>query len=385
MRPRPLFGRLIDALSSLKLAIACLALLMVLVVVCTLAQVQLGTHLAVERYIRAFLVWWSPEGAAWRVPIFPGGGLVGGVLLLNLMFAQFRRLEWSWRKGGLWIVHIGLALLFVGEFATSFLQVESMMPIEEGETKGYSEDTRRMEVAVADETDAAFDDVHAIPDSLLKSRREIEGPGLPFKLVVRAYHDNAALNRRAPTDPPSPVTAGVGSSLTVRPLSPVTDDNEQNTAAAVVEPVLKDGSSMGVFLLSNGLGAPQGFTHEGRRWTMSLRPRRYQHPFTLTLKDFRHDLYPGTDIPKNFSSLVRLVDPRAGDDRDVLIYMNTPLRHGGLTFYQASFGKDDTLSVLQVVRNPSWTLPYLACLLVSLGLLWHFGAMLRKSLGSKPA
>jgi len=165
----------------------------------------------------------------------------------------------------------------------------------------------------------------------------------------------------------------------------VTADGEQNTAVAVVEPVLKNGTSLGVFLLSNGLGAPQGFTLEGRRWRLALRLRRYRHPFSLTLKDFKHDRYPGTEIPKNFSSLVRLKDPRAGDDRDVLIYMNTPLRHGGLTFYQASFGKDDTLSVLQVVRNPAWTLPYVSCLLVALGLLWHFGVILKKSLGARPA
>ena len=121
--------------------------------------------------------------------------------------------------------------------------------------------------------------------------------------------------------------------------------------------------------------------HEGRRWLISLRPKRYYMPFSLTLKDFKHDVYPGTQIPKNFSSLVRLLDPRSQDDRDVLIYMNSPLRHGGLTFYQASFGKDNTLSVLQVVRNPSWTLPYISCALVAFGLLWHFGLMLRRTLG----
>ena len=82
---------------------------------------------------------------------------------------------------------------------------------------------------------------------------------------------------------------------------------------------------------------------------------------------------------------MRLTDAGAGDDRDVLIYMNSPLRHGGLTFYQASFGKNDTLSVIQVVRNPAWTLPYLSCLLVALGLLWHFGVMLRKSLSARRA
>ncbi|MEK7232907.1 MAG: cytochrome c biogenesis protein ResB [Elusimicrobiota bacterium] len=381
MRRNDPLSRLIDGLSSLKLTLLCLALLMALVVACTLAQVELGIHLAVERFIRSFIVWWTPEGSALRLPIFPGGGLVGAVLLLNLIFAQLRRLELSWRKGGLWIMHTGLALLFIGEFATALMQVESNMAIEEGQTKNSSEDYRRMEVAVVDETDPEFNDELAVPDTLLKSRAEIADASLPFKLRVRAYHDNAALSLRGPGDAPSPVTSGVGVRMSFQPLPPVSADGDRNTAVAVVEPVLKDGSSLGVFLLSNGLGAPQGFISEGRKWRLALRLRLYRHPFSLTLKDFRHDVYPGTDIPKNFSSLVRLKDPRAGDDRDVLIYMNSPLRHGGLTFYQASFGKNDTLSVLQVVRNPAWTLPYLSCLLVALGLMWHFGLMLRKSLG----
>jgi hypothetical protein len=385
MRRNDPLSRLIDGLSSLKLTLLCLALLMILVVACTLAQVNLGIHLAVERFIRSFIVWWSPEGSALRLPVFPGGGLVGGVLLLNLIFAQFRRLELSWRKGGLWIVHIGLALLFIGEFATALMQVESNMAIEEGQTKSFSEDYRRMEVAVIDETDAEFNDEVAVPDSLMRSRAEISEASLPFKLRVHAYHDNASLSMRGPGAPPSLVTAGVGAGMSFLPLPPVTADGEQNTAVAVVEPVLKNGTSLGVFLLSNGLGAPQGFINEGRKWKMALRLRQYRHPFSLTLKDFRHDVYPGTDIPKNFSSLVQLKDPRAGDDREVLIYMNSPLRHGGLTFYQASFGKNDTLSVLQVVRNPAWTLPYVSCLLVALGLLWHFGLMLKKSLGARPA
>ncbi|MBI5247574.1 MAG: cytochrome c biogenesis protein ResB [Elusimicrobia bacterium] len=384
MRRADPLARLIDALSSLKLTILCLALLMALVVACTLAQVNLGIHLAVERYIRSFIVWWSPAGSALRLPIFPGGGMVGGILLLNLIFAQFRKLELSWRKGGLWIVHIGLALLFIGEFATALFQVESNMAIEEGQTKGFSEDYRRMEVVVVDETDKVFNDEIGIPDSLLKTRAEITDAALPFTLRVREYHDNAALTMRGAAAP-SIVTAGIGAGMSFEPQHPVTADGEQNTAVAVIEPVLKDGKSLGVYLLSNALGAPQGFSLEGREWKLALRLRQYRHPFSLTLKDFRHDVYPGTDIPKNFSSLVRLQDAAAGDDREVLIYMNSPLRHGGLTFYQASFGKNDTLSVLQVVRNPAWTLPYLSCLLVSLGLLWHFGVMLRKSLGERVA
>src|SRR5471032_2589885 len=177
--------RLTDALSSMRLTLACLGLLMVLVVACTLLQVPLGTHLAVERTIRSFLVWWTPEWSPVKIPVFTGGGLVGAVLLLNLLFAQFLKLERSRRKAGLWLAHLGLALLFVGEFATALLQVESQMPIEVGATRDYSEDARAMELAVIDATDPNEDVVTTIPQSRLAPGTDIAHPSLPFKLSVK--------------------------------------------------------------------------------------------------------------------------------------------------------------------------------------------------------
>ena len=54
--------------------------------------------------------------------------------------------------------------------------------------------------------------------------------------------------------------------------------------------------------------------------------------------------------------------------------MNNPLRYAGLTFYQASFEPgNDKVTILQVVRNPSWLLPYIACSLMTFGLLLQFG------------
>jgi hypothetical protein len=88
--------------------------------------------------------------------------------------------------------------------------------------------------------------------------------------------------------------------------------------------------------------------------------------------DFRHDVYPGTEIPKNFSSRVRLMRPATGEDREVLIYMNNPLRYAGETYYQASFDTDNEGTILQVVKNPSWLAPYAACVLVSAGLVIQF-------------
>ncbi|HEY4988396.1 MAG TPA: ResB protein required for cytochrome C biosynthesis, partial [Opitutaceae bacterium] len=82
--------------------------------------------------------------------------------------------------------------------------------------------------------------------------------------------------------------------------------------------------------------------------------------------------YPGTNIDKNFSSRVRINSPEGGAGREVLIYMNNPLRYAGLTYYQASFLPGDHTSILQVVRNPSWLVPYIACASIALGLVIQF-------------
>ena len=116
-----------------------------------------------------------------------------------------------------------------------------------------------------------------------------------------------------------------------------------------------------------------------------MRLRRQYLPYAFTLKKFSHDVYPGTDIPKNFSSLVQLRDPTRNEDRESLIYMNQPLRYDGKAFYQASFGKQDTLTILQVVQNPGWLIPYISTVLVTVGLLAHFGIAMRRSRRRQPA
>ena len=377
--PKPTSTRIWDAVTSLKLTIVCLAALMVLVVACTLAQVQLGTFGAVEIFMRTWLVWWQVPGTQYSVPVFPGGALVGLVLMVNLVAAQARRLELSWRKAGIWITHVGLILLFVGEFVTGMLQVETQLAVVEGQTVNFLEAQRDLELAVIDSTDPARDDVWSVPQRLLEHGGRIQLPGSPVALQVHRAYRNAFLSSRRPGDPPSPATAGVGTAVTATPAPPVSRDDQINQGAAFVEPVA-GGRSYGVWLVSNALGAPQTFVHEGRTYRLAMRNRRQYLPYSVTLKKFSHDVYAGTDIPKNFSSLVRRDNPGTGESRDVLIYMNQPLRYDGKAFYQSSFGKNDTLSILQVVENPGWLLPYLSTALVTLGLLVHFGITLQRSL-----
>ena len=378
-KPIPFPRRLWDALASLQLTIISLALLMVLVLLCTLAQTRMGIFGAVETFMRSIIVWWQPPALPFRLPVFPGGVLVGLALLFNLTASLIKRFDFTWGKSGLWIVHGGLILLIAGEFSTGAFQVETNMSIEEGQTVNFTESTRDIELAITHSKDSSHAQVYSIPSALLRPSASIVIPGTSITLRVKQFFENAALGMREQADPPSLATAGVGATVKVVEQPPVVADNEVNQTSVFVEPVIK-GQSLGTWLVSIGLGAPQNLVHEGETYALSMRRQRYYLPYSLTLKKFSHDVYPGTDIPKNFSSLVHLSHTTTGEERDVLIYMNQPLRYEGRTFYQASFGKEGKLSILQVVQNPGWTLPYISCSLITHGLLTHFGLTLRRSL-----
>jgi hypothetical protein len=362
-------------LKSFKLTVVLLALLMVLVVLCTLAQVEMGTAGAVNAYMRSFIVWRQP--LLLSIP-FPGGALVGLLLTLNLI-AKTLDIKLTWSKAGMWLVHTGLVVLFAGEFVAGMMQVDTNMSIEVGQTVNYVQSYKNTELAVIDVTDPAWDEVYSVPDTRLAKGGAIAIPGTPITLNVKRYYANAELNNMEPGAPPSLATAGVGTGASVIEQPVVSDDKEMNQTSAFVEPVA-GGRSYGTWLTSVAIGAPQSFTHEGHTYVLAMRLRRQYLPYAFTLKQFRHDVYPGTDIPKNFSSLVQVVNPSQKESREVLIYMNQPLRYEGKTFYQASFGKNDTLSVLSVVENPGWLLPYVSCVLVAMGLLVHFAIVLRRSL-----
>ncbi|BDU69713.1 hypothetical protein GETHOR_18140 [Geothrix oryzae] len=374
---KTLATRLWKFLKSFQLTIVLLALLMALVVLCTLAQVEMGTAGAVNAYMRSFFVWRQFPALPFPLPVFPGAALVGLLLTLNLI-AKTLDIQRSWTKAGMWLVHSGLVVLFAGEFVAGMMQVDTNMSIEVGQTVNYVQSYKNVELAVIDVTDPAFDEVYSVPDTLLSRRASIPVPGTPITLNVKRFYPNAELSNLPPGSP-ALATAGVGQGVAIVERPTVTADNDMNQTSVFVEPVA-GGRSYGTWLASVAIGAPQTFTHEGRTYALSMRLRRQYLPYAFTLKQFRHDVYPGTDIPKNFSSLVQVVNPAQNESREVLIYMNQPLRYEGKTFYQASFGKNDTLSVLSVVENPGWLLPYVSCVLVSLGLLVHFAIVLRRSL-----
>ena len=390
-----LFRQFRDFFVSLKLTVTLLVLSIILIFWATLAQIDLGIWGVHQKFFHSFFVLENIPGTDIPVPVFPGGYFIGGLLLINLICAHVSRFRLGWKKAGIWLTHTGLILLLIGELLSGLWQEDYDLTLNNGETKNYSENERYNEVAIIDATDPQFDNVVAIPEALIANNETVQHPKLPFRVVPRLYYPNAALQMRrdAPDAPSSPATQGMGTQIVATPIPPTTKEDERNLPAAFIELVAPEGS-LGTWLVSPELPMPQHFSYRGREWKIVMRFERRYLPFSLTLIKFSHDIYPGTEIPKNFSSRVRINAPGI-PGREVLIYMNNPMRAGGLTFYQKSFVAaadvaDEHTTILQVVRNPSWLMPYIACSMMALGLVLQFGLHLaafarRRRAGSAPA
>ncbi len=360
--------------SSLKLTVACMVCASILVFVGTLAQVNEGLYDAQVRYFRSLLIYWYPSGGSFGIPVFPGGYLLGWVLLINLLTAHYTRFKFAWSKLGIFMTHFGLILLLIGQFATERLQTESMLELVEGGSKNYSEAGREVELVFIDRSNPDEDTVISIPQSWLKSGREISNPALPFTVHIDTFYPNSDIQTHAPMVSTNAVAAtqGTGAKVELSNAPLATTMDSRNVPSAVISFGGEDAPS-GTWLVSPMLNGPEVISAGSKNYDAELRFTRYYMPYSIQLVDFKHDKYIGTDTPKNYSSRVILDDPTNDETREVTIWMNHPLRYAGTTYFQAGFerGRDD-LTRLQVVKNPTWLTPYISVIIIGLGLIIQF-------------
>lgn len=378
------------SLASLRLTVVLFVLSMVLILAGTLAQTQQGIWLVVDEYFRSILVLipfqlFVPEKVV-RLPgvfPFPGGLALGVLLFANLLAAHAVRFKPSWKRTGMILTHAGVLLLLVGEFVTGAFAKEGNMTIAEGASSNYIEDRRTCELVVVDQSDPTDDLVVSVPRGMLEDPDTTISHGLlPFTVRVAEWMPNSRLlgPMQASQAQIAKATAGIGRQVAASPVAVSTgvDGADVDIPAAYIE-LMRGDASLGTYLVTPWLTMAQEVDVGGKRYAIALRFERNYRPYTISLIDFRHDRFVGTQVARNFSSQVRLVDPTRGVDREVLISMNNPLRYEGETFYQASFAPDDSGTVLQVVRNPGWLLPYISCTVVTLGMLVHFGVRMWES------
>jgi hypothetical protein len=405
-----MMSRLWKFFTSLRLTVTLLALGILLVFVGTVAQADEGLYQAQERYFKHWFVW-GISMFGYKIPIgLPGGYLIGTLLLINLTAAHIKRFQFTTKKLGIHLTHLGVILLLVGQLTTDLFSRETQLRFTEGESKSWSESSMEYELAFTTDLDAENVQVVAIPESIVARGGDIKHEKLPFTVKVKSYWPNSDPTFRAPMQENKPplTTNGVAQHFDFSRV-PVTYDMEsKNVPTAIIELAGPNGS-LGTWVAPGWAGdetmaaairrpyfrsagreladsitarlrQPQSVEAGGKKHSFALRPTRDYKPFSMTLLKTTHKVYPGTEMPKDFRSRVRIKNPQKSEDREVEIYMNSPLRYSGLTFFQhqmsgeqlaAQWGETPS-SVLQVVRNPSWLTPYVGCLVVAGGLVIQF-------------
>jgi ABC-type transport system involved in cytochrome c biogenesis permease subunit len=390
--------KLLKPLASLYLTVALLLLSMLLVYGGTVVQKQMGIQDVQKQFFHSWFV---------RIPLDPmvfpfrpagetsalsswGIWMVGGytlivLLLANLFAAHSVRFKLNWKRSGIIAIHLGLIVMLFGEVFASLFSVESQMMIDQGQTVSYTYDLRHVELAVIDPSAADHDQVTVIDSSMLQPGKVIQTPALPFTIRVDDYFPNSAPlgPMQQSTRAIAKATAGENQQLRIEPEAKVAGTEGSQTDMASTFVTLQAGDkNLGTYLVTQwAQQAPKLVKTEtvdvnGKTYKLDLRFRRYYKPYQVTLLKFSHDRYPGTDVPTNFSSLIRLVDPTRNVDRTVKIWMNHPLTYPSLrgeTFYQQSFLPGDKTTILQVTHNPAWPLPYIGLALGFVGMLVHFG------------
>ncbi|MHB1425047.1 MAG: cytochrome c biogenesis protein ResB [Gemmataceae bacterium] len=383
--------KILKAAASLRLTVFLFALSMILVFCGTLAMMDQGLFSVLSRYFRSGIAWIPLQvfvrfgqvffGLPPNTQIagsfpFPGGWTIGAVLLVNLLAAHIVRFRLSWKRAGILMLHSGLIVLMLGELVTGLFSVENSMLIPLGGAANYLQSYELFELAFVWPNDAKNDNVTVIPDSLLQKGGLIQNDDLPVDVEVVRYLYNSALTD-APSRKENLATRGFGldtGAVEQPPGRGVDVQTKHDTPSAYI--TLKDkksGESLGTYLVSFELKS-QDIDIGGTTYQLALRQRRSYRPYTFHLEDLKHENYRGTQMAKRYASLVRITDPEHAVDREVLIHMNHPLYYEGESFYQSevkSLG-DVEYTGLQVVRNPGWPLPYIACTMVIVGMVIHF-------------
>lgn len=364
-------SRVLRFLSSYELSCILFILLFALTYFGTVMQVEQGLYQAQKNYFESFFVVHYLMGA---VPLpLPGAYPVMALLFVNLLLGGVIRARKDWTKLGILVAHIGILVLLGGAFFTHRFTESGHLMLNEGGQASSFESYDGWEIGIAEVTDNQPGLEHVIAPELFKglTRRsqEFKFERLPFTLTLSGYRPNAEVLQKD-------VLQGL----------PPEKSPEFNRPGLFVTAAFPGGALQQGTLWA-GAKQPLQFTEQGKKWRAVIRKRSYPLPFSIKLDKFTRELHPRTNMPKEFRSDITCTQD--GMSEATRITMNEPMRRGGYTFYQSSWGPqnaapgDPLYSVLAVVRNPADQYPLVACVIITAGLLLHFAHKLYRYLKSE--
>ena len=357
---------MIKFLANPRIFVFTIIWMMVLVFVGTIAQRDVGLYLAQQKYFSSLLLWL--EIGDFQVLPLPGGLLTMIILFVNLLAFFFKPNIWTKNKLGVLIIHGGALILLLGGGITAGFSNEGRMVITEGQSSNYIENWYEREFSISidygEETDSL--EIINFSEELLKNNEVLQHDKLPFQIKIIDYFINSEYGEISS----SQVINSKKEFTRVSDLKKLPDELEyEQNASGIKYQIISEQLDIAGIYMSHILEREEIktiLTIDEHTYVISLRLKRTYLPFEIQLKKFKHVQHHDTTKPKSFSSEVNL------NIEDVstrfLIEMNAPLRYDGYTFYQASYSGEQT-SVLAVVKNYGALFPYIASIIMCVGVL----------------
>jgi hypothetical protein len=328
--------------------------LMVLLVLGTISQKELGLYRAVEIFINSWILWIGP------IPT-PGGLTTLGIIFLALLIKFIFYSPWSWQKSGTILTHLGVLLLLIGGILTAITNKEGFVIIPEGETvETFSDYRERVLVFKIDD-----EIIREIDFNTLTKGTNLSQDGYAFRILIRC--DNCGV--RAPTGKYENLS-GLAENMELYVL-PNEKNIEANFSGLIFQAKQADYKDFKTYIVMEDINKSPEFKTNDGILRLSIERQKTPLPFAVRLKDFRKIDYPGTKKAKEFESDLIIQD---GDlEWPTTISMNKPLRYKGYSFFQSSFDQIDgqEITVLNVVKNAGQIFPYISTLIIFAGLLLH--------------
>ena len=355
-------NKMIKFLGNPNIFVFGIAWMIVLVIVGTIAQRDMGLYQAQQIFFSSWVGWFG------FIP-YPSGRLLMFIISFNLLFYFFRPNIFKLSKLGITITHLGALLLMIGGGITAYYSQEGRMAITEGEISNYFEDYYNKELVIVDNSNQDYDEYTVFNEKTLYDNNIIENQStIPFRIEVLKFFRNCEPIRRDYSGDRN--SHGLARNFYLEELDP-DKEYERNISGVIINIQGPDQDNNGIYIVFQGQPIRQPIIYNGSKFYLELRNQRTYLPFDIELLDFKKVLHPSTDIPKSFSSDINLIENSI--PRYVLIKMNEPLRHKGYTFYQSSFfeGEFSDISVLAVVENYGRLFPYISSIIMCIGILLH--------------
>lgn len=335
-------------LASIKFLLMQLLWLMIVLIIGTIEQKNIGLLAAQQKYF--FSTYFSIG------PIMlPGGGLTISLFTISLFVQLILNSQFTNRKKiGIHLAHIGTMIMFLGAFHTFLFGTEGSLIFKEGESKNYFYSNKQRALYIKN-----------ISSNQTIKKIDLNTQDKLSSIKILKYYPGCKLINNT-----NPKNNEIGFSRMFTFQETETADESLKCVEFIFDAKL--------YRVFENMPKKQTVMIDSIENYFDLNYETISIPFQVKLIDFQKKFHQGTMVSKSFKSIVTILDNNL--ETKHIIEMNHPLRYKGYTFYQSSFSENSEgeSSELTVVKNEAAFIPYLSTIMIFLGLLIHFILNFRK-------